>query len=534
MVTTLRPPPHMSPISRGKLSDVVADDAAIAARNKARQEVADHDGVSAKHPGASAGPEPDNAFDTALNIAEAPLSVAGLGVFMGIPLLNGIGRLTGWVGDKLNFNFMRRTGGTLQKPGIKLETTTLSDLGKSGWGATAGKVGRGVFDRVGSATQWASDKTGFGSWSASRKMGGVYRHLDQARGIAGINIDAVHETLRPHVRSMQETLAAAAHPGHVDMGSLQKIFSEFDAVKEALHATKTTIATGPAAKNIGKLGKHVGKAVTKFGEAGEVKNIGATIKSLPAEMGKQSLSHNLNYGTWVAGSGLSLVHTARTLMKRWHALKRMHAAVEGVAPEKVSTLGMLFGSVSAPIAEARKHLIKTFFAREAVETFGLGIALKGMRNRHMGGLMVGAQFMGSMAVDRVMGESLVSIYEPLEAAYAAGQKLPPEAYAALIGMSSKELELRGGADGAFAKEIAKQYAAENKSPAEVLKEVGNGKLTWRMHEIMRANEAARASHAPAISHVEKLKGTQIHRAVVGEHTDKVTREPAGQSQGPVV
>lgn len=521
MVTTLRPPPMM-PNIKGRIPDALPDDAMRAAARR-----------KPVPPAPAAGPEPDTLFDKTLNMAEAPIGIAGTGAILGLPLLRFMGRGTGWIGDKLKLNFVGKAGRSLQKPADYLDTTLLSDLGKSGWGKKAADAGNAVFSRAGTAAQWMSDKTGFGSRMVARKMGGMHRHLENARNVAGIDVSAVHETLRPHVKSIQETLAAAMHPGHVDMTRLGQAFSEFDTAREILHAKNATIATGATAKNLRKLGTHVGKAVTKFTDAGEIKNIGDTIKNLPKEMGGQSLSHNINYGTWVAGSGLSFVHTARTLMKRWQALKRMHAAIEGVAPEKVSTLGMFFGSVSAPVAAARKHLIKTFFAREAIETLGLAIALKGMRNKHMSGMAVGAQFVGSMAVDSVMGESLVAVYEPLEAAYAAGEKLPPEAYAALIGMASRELESRGGADSAFAKEIGRQYAAENKSPAEVMKEVAGGKLSWRMHELMRANEAARSAHPEkTVSHVDKLKGApQAHRAVIGENTAKVSREASAPAPG---
>jgi hypothetical protein len=265
-------------------------------------------------------------------------------------------------------------------------------------------------------------------------------------------------------------------------------------------------------------------------------NISNAVRKAPSVIGKSNALNNTVNGAWVAGSAFSMFGLTTDFMSQMNALRRMHSDITGEDYNRVSTYKLLLGKVPAPVAEARSQLltnsgiqgvIQTAFLAFNVKQF-MGGKMSWLSNSIQAGMMFGAPVLGM-----VVPQSVLPVYDAVRKAHASGQKLPPEFIAEFIGAASSELRKRGGAESGFTRELAKQYAAENTSPADMLKEINSGALMERVKKIIASNKTsvAAAAAAPQVSHVDKLNGkAEALAPVVGKHTqDEAARRGAAEN-----
>lgn len=537
-----------------------ASSGAQVSRTEAGRQIQELGGVTPNHPAVK-----EAAVDRALGTSFKILGPLSLGAWIGPPIANGIGRLTSWTGRKTGAKTIESAGARVQGTVKYFNETSLSQVGKSTrTGGFFGAVAQPIFNGAAAVTERLTRWTGLGSNRVAAHVGRMHQHLDLARELKDIDLGAAHPTVRPHLREMHEIVSSAATTGHIDMGRLSKAHAGFHEAIAKVHETQApqsiagtvSKATGKiksaigtvvgsnssaaavgtlhteetqgmeaiaksGAAAIGKFEKAVGRAVGHHHSAEGWRNPAKAIKNLPHEMKGATLRKTAMEGSWIALSGLSLAAVARSFMKNWRDLKNMQEDISGSKP---STIRLLIGNVAGPVAKARSHLLKTFFAREAVETVGLVVNVKQVRGGHISPIALGVQFAGSQAVDGIMGESIVPVYQALSDLHKKGEAISVEAYAALIGQASPEIKARGGVESPFAKELAKQYAAEKASPAQIMKDIDDGSLMVRVHKIIEEHKKPQTA-----SHAKRLEGgAAAEREAIGKHTDQLNKQTASE------
>ena len=210
---------------------------------------------------------------------------------------------------------------------------------------------------------------------------------------------------------------------------------------------------------------------------------------------------------------------------------------EDITGKKASTVSILFGKSSATVREARSKLFKNLAVSEATGAVALGVNIVSTVKNFspISGIVAftAPQLIGG-GISTLIGESTLPVYTELSQAHAAGQKISAEAYAELVGKASPELKARGGSSSVFAKELGKIYAAENASPAQIMREAANGKLVQHVKTLIAANEAAKATSMANGSHVAALQKPAAktipseNKPVVGNHTKQLVAS-AGQA-----
>ncbi len=296
-------------------------------------------------------------------------------------------------------------------------------------------------------------------------------------------------------------------------------------VNGAAKLTKSTRLTNFGAKMTGGLEK-----LNSFSNADLVgkfsKSHGAKLASTKA--GQMGAFHTATHAAWIAGSGVGMYGAARDFSSQLESIKQMEADLTGKPAQSISTSTVLFGSVSKPVAEARKHVLITDGTHMAAHLAGLVVNIKSMKSPNAFGGMVTSMLAYALpdqissAVDTFAGESVASIYKPMADAQKAGEVLPPEAYKTFLVTASKDLQSRGSTGSRFAEALAVQYAAEKMSVADVLKEVHGGGMQARVDAI-----AAAEKQAQPVSHVERLNKTAaLTQPVIGAHTKQVTDRAA--------
>ncbi len=514
MVTTLHPP-HMVPgIGRSRLPEM--DDAAVAASRRASQ--ATQNAAS----GTKTVAESVSGVDRAFHVADTVRSKFDTGIFFGIPILGAIGGQIAKLGRKFNSDAVMKTGLAIRRPDHYISKTSLQKASEQV------KMG-GVFQKATDGLGAAVEKTGAGNWLHTRSL----KKAASAHAHATSLLERIEvpQALSAHVDEMRHAITGGIN-GAVDIKRFGSAHTALEAtLKDAPELAKSAKS---AVKSLNKLKGLTEKAHFHHSEALQWKNART---ALPDMIGKAKIGHAAMQTSIMLMPAFSAFTVARGFQQNLESLKQMHAEMTGVNPAKVSTLSVLFGSVPAPVAQARSQLTKSFFIRIPLSALSFGIAFKQLRNISMKSMLVqGGIEMGANAVGGMLegGESILPYYKSISDAHKSGQPLPVETYAAFIGIASNDLKAKGGAENAFTQEIAKQYAAEKTSPAQILKEIDNGQIMVRVHQLIAANEAAKAAPAPAtVSHVGKLKGAHAQQPVVGDHTGKLATR-VGQNLSPTV
>ncbi|MDX2073489.1 MAG: hypothetical protein SFX19_03880 [Alphaproteobacteria bacterium] len=222
------------------------------------------------------------------------------------------------------------------------------------------------------------------------------------------------------------------------------------------------------------------------------------IKSLPTQIKQSSLMHATLSSSFIAMGGLQMYGVAREFSGMVQAMEELEHDLTG---KKVSAAGVLLGNVSKPVAALRTQLLQTDGTHMLAAMANLGINIAMAFSNRLGFmssmLMFQAPELINTVAEGVFGHSPLPVYSGLRAAYNAGQEIPAEAYAEFLLLSSKELRDHGSRGKRMASEIAKEYAGQHVSPAEVLRKVYNGEMKARMEAIVDSQ--------PQVSHVDRLK-----------------------------
>jgi hypothetical protein len=235
---------------------------------------------------------------------------------------------------------------------------------------------------------------------------------------------------------------------------------------------------------------------------------------------------------FIGGSALSMFGDARTFSQNLESLRQMYADMTGEDVKNVSTVKLLTGSVPDSVAAARSHLVKQFGIKQAFDIGNIALNAMMILNHKMASgwkafAAFGAVSAASMAVDAVMGESILPIHKAFSDAYKTGQEIPPQFYAAYVFAASKDLRSHGEKGQEFAMQVAQEYAAEKVSPGQLLREIESGKLMERVKQISVKADRAQAGVQEDTAQEQIVTRTAEQRGerpVVGKFTSKLNQE----------
>jgi hypothetical protein len=456
------------------------------------------------------------ATDVALNTAAlAPLAV---------PLVASAAGVVGSIGEKVGLDSIAKAGRSTQSSIEEFTKKTIADLFSERKSAQRiADAAQEIADGVGGGLNKAGNT--FGLPKIFQKVGEIrggrrIEKIDKLIGKVNASVDIPSE-LRTHVQKIGDL----AKIGNADHHEVTEAFSK------AIEASKNL--SSKDSKILKKLNEVAGSHFT----SGSFKNIGDGIKALPKAIGNAPVLTGVMNTGFIASSAIGMFSIAKEFQHNLTALKKMSSDITG---KPVSTFSVLFGKTPAPVAEARSKLLKGLAISEASSAAALGSsvvqAVKGSVST--AGFLV-PQLVG-MGANMLVGESSLSSYTTLSQAHALGKEIPVKAYAELVGKASPELRARGAEGSVFSKKLAEQYAAEKTSPAQVMREVSNGKLMKRVYTIIAANDLAKPVEAASVaannklehSHVaalEKKKQPEKKHTVVGGHTAKLAANTGGQA-----
>lgn len=489
-------------------------------------------GVAAHHPGVGrtmrrlAQKDPD-IVGGMLEKGEQGLGMLGMGAMLGVPAVGGVGKVVQKVGNKTKFTALEKAGGAVSGGMASLHHTTVSDVGhKAGIAKSAGVITQSIADIAAELAHGFGKITGLSGWMHKSYTAKAAKHFAAAEAHSQGFLDAIAKAPQDLAQHMTALHAAALGKDPHAFAAANRSFDE--ALKAAPDAVKKLVKDNAS---IAGFVEKTGMALGHHHDAARWSDVRAAIKRAPKAMAGASIHHTLFNGAFIGASFASMGLMLNELKNSFRTLSDMEMDISG---RKKSTVGLLFGRVSRPVAEARSKLLKTFFLREATEGVGMVLNVKQAMNRHVGLAAFLVPQGISMGLGALIGESSDKAYARLSAAIDSGEDVPPEAYAGFLTEVSKDLGKKG-ASSAFTQEIARQYAAEKAAPAAIFKEIENGALKSRIDKLIAANEAAKAATPaaePSRSHVDKLDKTA--RPAVGQYTGKLLHEKASEQIAPAV
>jgi hypothetical protein len=338
----------------------------------------------------------------------------------------------------------------------------------------------------------------------------------------------------------------SAHPMNVNYDALTKSIGEAQAAAKDLgHA--------PLTKSLSKFAKATNNAENARFFADGWGNLQKHSANLGKSMGQASVLHGLMNATFIAGAAVSDYRTVTDLHRELGNLKRMHAHLTGQKEEDVSGMGLMFGKVPEPVAQARAELMKEFGPAVVLDVANTVMNIKFAANSKFGSSMKAMMMMmalpmaNSMIARGLLGGQLLPTYSRMRDLECRNEEVPKEMYEKLIGSASKDIAARGGQDSNFTKALAVFYSEHHAKADTILKEVHDGTMKKRVAQLQGEYDAYMREH-PEIaqaqakeaelkkegSHVDRLLsgGKQMARDVVGDHTAKLaTQGTNGHAHG---
>jgi len=305
-------------------------------------------------------------------------------------------------------------------------------------------------------------------------------------------------------------------------------FSE-QTLGNAFKNNKFAMAVGNASSSLATKSSDLLSSVGLKSAAGLVANVTKSLAEKPVTAGLMEAS-------FIAGSGLQIASGALGFTKSLVVLKQMAFDLTG---KKFSTIDVLFkNDVPEVVKNERGQILKSLTVDEAGGAISLAVAIKSAVKSiapWIWPVVIGASVGASMMV----GEGMLPTYDQASKAFNAGQPLPPDVYAKIVGVS-KELTNHGGEAGPFAQAVATQYAAENANPKDVIREMESGALKKRIEKIIAENEAKAPTKAeeknsveqPKISHVAALEQPREKKPLA--HLENKRREIVGDKTREIV
>ncbi|MFW0776989.1 MAG: hypothetical protein ACN2B6_04645 [Rickettsiales bacterium] len=506
--------------------------------------------------------------DKLLGGAGTAVGIGGMVPFIGPAALKIAAFPFSKIGEWTKSEGLQSLGAKISKPARAFEEATFASAGERlGIGGAVGKASQTLANGAGAVAETVDKRVHVGRNLQGRAVGRAHRHLlsaqDHATKLELSEIPAKH---RSHFRALHDHVTGAAHTGDLAttetvriaeqnakgaVGTIERtvpkasLTNALSGAEEALEDLAKSGASKKTVKQARNFVSSAGKMSDSMAHAGAINEVGHSIRSVPGKLGQAKLGHGLMNGAFIAGSGVSMVSDAKTFKGRLKMLKEMYADMTGTPIAKVSTAKVMLGAVPEPVRVARKLIVKKLAIREATDTIGMGVNIRQAVDRRFNGPLAIAAFIlpemiGSSA-DSMMGETVLPAYTQFKhlqlEAKAAGQELPAEAYAGFVGEISPELKNRGGSQSRFAQELAKQYAVEKKTAAEIMNELDSGELLSRVHNLIKAASAekaaavagAGAADTKQVSHTQRLAGAKEDMPVLGAHTEKVAAETPAEN-----
>lgn len=493
-------------------------------------------------PGAPAAEPPADPLDA----IDAKIGLATMGIMgaqLGIPALGGA---FNWAGKKTGSGMLTRAGAGLKAAG----EMTFADIG-SGI-PLLGSVGRGVSNAAASVAGLFTDglhAIGITDFAANRHAAQAVKHAD--------NLHTAANTLFAHQVSHPKLSAALAEVHtHLQAGPVAMNHEAFAEAMRQAENIAGEVGHGAVGKSLKAVGKHAARLEQSVFFADGYQNLSHYTRNAPASFAKQSVLHGAMNASFVAGAAISDIHTGVDLRKALTNLKSMYANITGTPEEEVSGWSlMLSGKAPEPVKAARAEIFKEYGPAVVLDAANTVLNVKFAVSNNFGSLgknmllLMAVPLANQMLVRNILGGQLLPAYEQMKNAEAAGEALPAESYAKLIGNASRELYDRGGEGSNFAKALGQIYANAHAKVDVVLREIDNGTLHKRIELLQRDYEKqqreagtqppeAKEAGAPeaVVSHVDRLKGNGkiAQREVLGEHTEKLARpvQVPGQQPSP--
>lgn len=459
---------------------------------------------------------------------------------------------------------MSGVAGTLEG----LEKATFADVGRvTGLGGITSKLTDGVMHGASVLTKplhWVglTDLAAANNASAFAKHAGSMRKAARTMFAYAGGAPATSE-LGQALAQVEAHLSGPVHA--VDFKGLSNAVEKVKGVADKIGHTKLSDVAG-------KLEGAAGKAEASLFFAQGWKDLEHHTKSAAGKMGGANLWHGLMNATFLAQAGVMDYNDTKDIGKNLRSLRTMHARLSHQKESDISTMDLLFGKVSQPVAAARSELMKEFGPAMVLDVANTVLNVKIMANSKFGGAaksiaMLIALPMANMMIARgLLGGSLLPAYNAMNEAQAKGGQVPPEMYAKLLGNASKELHNLGGETSNFTKALGIFYAQHHASADVVLQEIDNGTTHKRMATLEKAYKAYIRQHpeqnpelklaernqavtkqqvahalehrdhhldgAEGISHVDRLNGKQTDRKVVGRQTERLHAEGQQPSHSP--
>lgn len=442
----------------------------------------------------------------ALSAVESIVAVpTNMGLFMG-------GAAAGMVGDRMASTAKKRGWGLMEKIGNVLATPkrwytelSFSDVGKNlGVGDFFAKATQPVFNATGAIADTVGGATGFNGWRQQVHTAKAEKAF--AKAIETANELNLEHAPTAEIRSALQTVKSAA----LASGSRTRAGSEsFFAAKAQLHEAVKAHSGGlageaktlmkKAEKLTGALGHegaggHLEKAIYHSERAAHYGDVRGSFSKASEKVGSAKIGPGLMHGSFVALSALSILDDTQSFRGKLGSLRQMYLDLTG--EKSVSTIGLLFGSVPAPVARARTPLMVNFGIKNVLDLANILLNIKMNRLGMMSSLFAfGGVTAAASGVDMLVDTNELTFYGGISKAHREGKNISAEAYAEFLTLVSSDLG-RSGKDNPMVQKLGELYAAEQIAPGALIKEVESGAMTKRVRGIIAAN-ASKAPKEPA-------------------------------------
>lgn len=388
--------------------------------------------------------------------------------------------------------------------------------------AVAEIAGRGVA-KVAQVTKL----DGFLARTSEQKAAKHFARLGTFVADAKTHLGDLPHDLRGPARGLIDTLSVS-HAVHLQPNAIMEA-SE----KLSVAAVKTRYPNKASVKAFSKLVDQSTKAVSTHASAGDYKNLGKTISSLPSAIAKSPVLHGLFGVSFLISAGAQLLHGAMDAKHDASDLSALKNEVKNEAPELV--------------AQERTQALKRGALNLASAVVTGVLAVKNVLGRNVPMYAMFLPYIARQALEAFfIKPSNIPLFISCSNDFKANKQLPPEAYKALIEVLDPEL---AGYNPVFRNALVRELAEQRVSPPQLQQEIAKRTLVnVRLKKIIAANEALKPAVAaqepvenagPKTSHVARLAegGPKKELAkkvqpTVGPITDELNSKRAAQQDTP--
>lgn len=260
----------------------------------------------------------------------------------------------------------------------------------------------------------------------------------------------------------------------------------------------------------------------RSGMAAKLSNLPGAIRKSPETLANANLKNVALKGAVVTGTALQVTGTARGIGEKVHTLKDLYCDLTG--EKKISTRKLLFSkNVPDVIKEARGHILKEYGPRVVLNFANTIATYTFMKNTNMKSMLgsFGLMAASSLHSAKVQSYGILPMYEALN----QKPQIEDVEYAGFIAAASKDAAAAGGIESPLVQALALDYAKQGARPAEILKEIQNGRFDERAMQKVQENRTA----------MEQSGGftnpqAGANREVMGAHTQRLQEQNRNSSQ----